>query len=155
MNILHGNLWHHLGEYDAFCITTNGMVKRNGEVVMGAGIAKQAKERFKDLPRVLGAFIRLRGNEPHLIDMQEWFKQDVPLLISFPVKHHWKDKADLELIEISANLLKDMIDRQDFEKVALPAPGVGNGKRSWEHEVKPILEKVFGDDDRIDIWFYR
>ena len=36
--------------YDAICCTTNKIVKNNGELVMGAGIAKQFKAKYPDLP---------------------------------------------------------------------------------------------------------
>jgi hypothetical protein len=154
MNILHGNLWNHLGEYDALCITTNGFVKKNGEVVMGAGIAKQARDRYKGLAHTLGNYIRLRGNEPHVLIMAHW-TDEIPYIISFPVKHNWNEEADLTLIKMSAMHLSCILDEYELEKVALPAPGVGNGKRDWETEVKPIIQRVFGDDDRVDIWFYK
>ena len=155
MNICHGDLWHHLGEYDAICITTNGKVKKDGSVVMGAGIAKQAKDKFHGIAYIIGKYIRLRGNEPHVIDMNYFFELDMPNIVTFPVKHHWKERADLILIKISAEHLLHLLNKNEWERVALPAPGVGNGKRDWETDVKPIIEKVFGDDDRIDIWFYR
>lgn len=42
---------HHM---EAVCITTNGIVKKNGCAVMGAGIAKEANMRFSGLARNLG-----------------------------------------------------------------------------------------------------
>lgn len=36
------------------CITTNGYIKKNGCAVMGAGVAKQARDRFDGLDRLLG-----------------------------------------------------------------------------------------------------
>lgn len=36
-----GNMW--AIPADAYCITTNGFVKKNGEAVMGAGCAKEAR----------------------------------------------------------------------------------------------------------------
>jgi hypothetical protein len=45
------------GEWDGFCITTNGFVKSNGECVMGRGIARTCRDRFAGLARRLGWMI--------------------------------------------------------------------------------------------------
>jgi hypothetical protein len=61
-------------------------------------------------------------------------------LLTFPVKHAWYLKADLELIEKSAKQLLYIVDRPIY----LPMVGCGNGKLSW-HDVYPILDKYFDD----------
>lgn len=50
---------------DAVCVTTNGIVKANGEAVMGAGIAKEAN-RY-NLARELGTRLRAGGNHCYMI----------------------------------------------------------------------------------------
>jgi hypothetical protein len=40
------NFWDIWLDYDTSCCTTNCVVKSNGELVMGAGIAKQFTETF-------------------------------------------------------------------------------------------------------------
>ena len=40
------------------CITTNGIVKANGEVVMGAGVALYAKNIFTSIPLIMGKKIK-------------------------------------------------------------------------------------------------
>lgn len=59
-----GNLWDfYRTESDCFIvIPTNGVLKSNGEAVMGAGLAKQAAQRFPTLPQLLGQAIRHTGN---------------------------------------------------------------------------------------------
>ena len=51
---------------DAICVTTNGMIKNDGLAVMGAGIAKEADNRYK-LARTFGQKLRETGN--HVFDM--------------------------------------------------------------------------------------
>ena len=63
-------------------------------------------------------------------------------IIAFPVKHHWAQKADLELIRKSAEQLVEI--SQYCERVLIPRPGCGNGQLNWE-EVKPILEEILDD----------
>jgi len=157
------DLWDEVA--DAKCITTNGFVKANGELVMGAGVAGQAQARYPLFPKVAGQAVKengnivmpfrrdeitgklyqwndsmIKGKEP---DNNEWF-------ITFPVKHVWYDDADLELIERSAHQLMELVDHGAFQpiwkKVLLPRPGCGNGRLKWE-DVKPVIEPIL--DDRI------
>ena len=41
-----GDMWRVFDEVDYFVITTNAIIKRNGAVVMGAGIAKQMRDKY-------------------------------------------------------------------------------------------------------------
>lgn len=127
------------GEFDALCITTNGFVKRNGECVMGRGIALTIKQRFPKVPFKLGTLINERGNHVHVIGK---FKHG--RLLSFPTKHHWREDSDINLIERSCYELEQFIDERGYTKVLLPRPGCGNGKLKWEH-VKPVIERVLSD----------
>jgi hypothetical protein len=126
-----GNLW----TYDAKfrCITTNGTIKKNGEAVMGRGCALEAKEKYPNVPIWLGAKLKATGNHVY------WLTSNV---YSFPVKHHWRENADLNLIEQSAIEISAII---RHSTVVLPRPGCGNGGRDWEKEVKPILEPILDD----------
>ena len=53
MKEVKGDIWK--SDCDIIAITTNGVVKKNGELVMGRGIASQAKQRYPDIPKILGA----------------------------------------------------------------------------------------------------
>lgn len=131
------NLWqlHAAGFW--CCITTNGALNAKKECVMGRGTAYQAKKKYPQLPRLLGTLIRAYGNTPQPIDVYR--------LISFPVKHHWAEQADLKLIEqscvglvnVANNYLTNVFDLQP--QIVLPRPSCSNGRRNWETEVKPIL----------------
>ena len=48
-----GDAWE-LSKDHFLCITTNGEVKINGQAVMGKGIAKEAANRFPELPEAFG-----------------------------------------------------------------------------------------------------
>jgi hypothetical protein len=140
---------------DAICITTNGFVKKNGEAVMGRGIAKEAANSFPEFPRILGDSIFRNGNHLNVFfemihhyngDTGEEYSQDI---VTFPVKHNWFEKADMELIRRSARELMKWADQlPHWERVLLPRPGCGNGKLDWsdvKREIEPIL------DDRISV----
>jgi hypothetical protein len=147
MKEVKGNAWHIIDNYDALCITTNGYIKSNGECVMGRGIALEAKKRLRTLPRTLGLAIKYHGNNVHKL----FPKYRNTVIISFPVKHNWWEKADIKLIERSAHQLVKLTDKQNFKRVLLPRPGCGNGKLKWD-EVKLVLEPIF--DDRFYVVSY-
>lgn len=130
-----GNMWDI--EADAYCITTNGFVKKNGKAVMGAGCAKEAATKWPLLPKVLGYHIQQEGN-------RVWCWGENPKLVMFPVKHNWWEKADMDLILESAYSLMAFVTMENWKKVLLPRPGCGNGKLNWEDvkaELWPILDE--------------
>jgi hypothetical protein len=134
------NIWNAWNKGFCIVIPTNGFVKKNGECVMGRGLALQAKERFPDLPKRLGHRIGEFGNVVFIFREYR--------LLTFPVKHKkWWEKADLKLIEKSAKELQEIF---KYNLCGIPTPvylpkvGCGNGKRNWT-DVKPILEKYLDD----------
>jgi len=132
-----GNLWKLAEVFDvhAVCITTNGVVKNNGACVMGKGCAKEARDRFPDIDRQLGDAIAANGNVVQVV-------QEIPIrVVAFPVKHHWRDIASLQLIRQSCVGLMELIEKRGWTKVLLPRPGCGNGRLDWERQVKPILKE--------------
>ena len=57
-----GDLWQFYAVGEVIAIPTNGIVKSNGDAVMGAGLAKDAASRFPDLPKWLGDRLKQFGN---------------------------------------------------------------------------------------------
>ncbi|MFW6042645.1 MAG: hypothetical protein ACOC9C_03095, partial [Chloroflexota bacterium] len=56
-------MWTAYDDADLFLITTNSTLKKNGALVMGRGIAQQARNRFPGLDLALGREIARRcGN---------------------------------------------------------------------------------------------
>lgn len=142
MKQAHGDLWRLSG--DARCITVNGAVRKDGTAIMGRGTAAQAAEKWPHLPERLGELIAERGN--HVADL--WKPYDGPLIVSFPVKHHWRQPADLALIERSCGELMDLADRLSLRAILLPRPGCGNGQLDWA-QVGPAIAPLL--DDRVTI----
>lgn len=126
-----GDIMDHWRKGYVIGITTNGFVKKSGQAVMGAGIAKSFRDANPGFDRVFGRKLQVLGNVPMMFPDYRVF--------TFPVKHNWYEEADLELIEKSAHTIAGHYvgTRLDFVR-----PGTGNGKRSWENEVKPILDAV-------------
>ena len=143
-----GDIWQLRSKLkaDAVVITTNGFVKKNGEAVMGRGIALEAAKKYKDFPARLGNVITQFGNIvwPHEFDMWNGEADYQDLLITMPVKHNWWEKADIALIKESTQNLTWMADDLGIKTILVPRPGCGNGGLKWV-DVKPIIEPYLDD----------
>lgn len=145
-----GDIWEAQGPKDFVVITTNTTCRKDGCLVMGAGIAKEAAQKFKWLPLALGQDIKRNGAQVEVYH---------PIrLIAFPVKYDWRVPADLNLIRQSTKQLLHKVERLQLllrpengdVRILIPRPGCGNGQREWS-EVEPILRQYL-DDDRYVIF---
>lgn len=129
-------------ELDAICVTTNGVVTKNG-LVMGKGFALQVSQRFPGIAKFFGKHVQHEGNVPHLYRNYPLLKESY--LISLPTKHHWRDPADIKLIEKSIKLLVEIADANlHLKRIGMTRPGCGNGGLDW-NDVKPIIEPLLDD----------
>ena len=128
---------------EAVCITTNGIVDKNGNAVMGKGIALQAKNLFH-CETLLGKYLKQYGNRCFNLGQ---YKRDKEIftLFSFPTKHNWKDNSDINLICKSAEELVEMCKKFNITKCYLPLVGCGAGNLSWP-VVEPWLSNILYDD---------
>lgn len=97
MKEVKGNLWdfHNRGRTSWIVITNNGNRKGNGEAVMGAGLALQAKKKFPQLPMWLGNRIKDFGNQVYFfggIDIN---------IVTFPTKENWWESSSVDIIRRS------------------------------------------------------
>lgn len=142
----YADLWE--VDCDARCITTNGTVKSNGRGVMGRGCARQAKHKYVGLEITLGAQLKVHGNHVAILCRTGDTDRPIPLIM-FPVKRDWWEHADLQLIAYSAEELVALTDREGWKRVVLPRPGCGNGGRSWEREVRHLIQPILDDRFRV------
>lgn len=146
-------MWYSLTNYDYVLVTTNSFIKKDGDLVMGRGAAKEAAGKFPGLARAAGNYVRdVCGHlgtyhcEPQIMYAHDTYTT----LGIFQVKKHFKDDADLGLIKESADSLNKLFRDSPHLKVALNFPGIGNGNLKRE-EVIWTLEEL---PDNIDIWEY-
>ncbi len=132
MHELTGDIWQYLGTA-IIAITTNGSLTKDGRAVLGRGCARQAGERFPDLPQRLGKQILAQGNHVH--DFGNG-------LVSFPVEDSAWSLPDLRLIARSAAELRALADQEGWERVVVPRPGCGGGGLHWP-EVQAVLAPHF------------
>ena len=135
MKLTKGNVFEHL-DLDYVCITTNSILNKNGELVMGAGVALEAKQRFPELPKVYGSKIKnmgLVGGEYLLLHHNN--------LIAFQTKINYKDKSPLDLVKKSVTRLKFLATLFDDCIFGLPFPAINNGGLTKE-VVLPIIQSL-------------
>lgn len=139
-----GDMWSVFDEVDYFIITTNAIVKTNGALVMGAGIAKQMRDKYPGIDQEIGRAIGKFGSGG-----------TYGLLLgnkvgAFQVKYHFKSMANLGLISLSAKQLAEEARANPDKTYALNYPGIGNGGlKRWL--VEPLLQNL---PDNVQIWTF-
>jgi hypothetical protein len=119
-----GNMWTAYVVADLFLVSTNSTIRQDGALVMGRGIARQAKERFPGLDVAMGRQIQaLCGNQGiyGLLVSSRW---PVAKLGAFQVKRHYSQAASLELVRRSTAALCAWCADHPDAQVALNFPGV-------------------------------
>jgi len=145
MKELKVNFWEVWEDYDAIVCPTNQVVKINGALVMGGGLAKEFAERFPSLPFEWGK----KHKEATLPDILFTKLPKVkPYLVAFPTKQHWRQVSSLELIKRSMIALNGYVDALEIKRVLLPRIGCGLGGLTWG-QVSQIIEPYL--DDRYTI----
>lgn len=143
-----GDLFSYIGRAHGLCLTTNGDVNGRGLAVMGRGVALQAARRWPPIREALAGALRANGNGVNYLGVVAGTR-----IYSFPVKHHWHERADVVLIRRSAEQLAARDWTTDASGTAcplgtvlfvLPRPGCGNGGLDWA-EVRSVLADVLDD----------
>lgn len=145
-----GDMWSVFEQSDLFCITTNSYIRRDGALVMGRGIARQAALRFPDLPYRAGEEILRRGlagGAYYLITLPN------TKIALFQVKRFWKSTANLDLIRGAAGRLYDLLTHRATLglpelRIDLNFPGIGNGGMP-RSDVLPIISTL---PDCVHVW---
>ncbi len=138
-------------DVDAIVCTTNNVIKQNGALVMGAGVAKQFRDTFPYLDLDWGAAAQASaegGNLDYgvLINGPRMLNRIKVYLVAFQTKRDWSKPSDIELIQMSAHKLVGLTDILNWQRVICPAFGCGNGGLVWadvEKKIKKILDDRF------------
>jgi hypothetical protein len=134
---IEGNLWQVEADYRV--VPTNGVYHRRGDkhlLVMGAGVAKEAADRYPEVPHLLGSLVKFHGNLAQLLAAQR--------LISWPTKNDWRQPSDLGLIVRNASRVVRLVEAAEARVVALPRLGCGLGGLRWE-DVREVLAPLLDD----------
>lgn len=94
-------------EHEAAVITTNGVIRKNADAILGKGQALEAKKLFSGMERQLGEYLRRYGNRAFYMGTRQ-VGERLTSLVTFPTKHHYRDNSDLDLIAESALQVKEI-----------------------------------------------
>ena len=135
-----GNMWSVWPTTDRFFITANATLKKDGSLVMGRGIACEARDRFPGLDLKLGQAIGTSGKVYGILLGKK--------LCLFQVKFHWHEQADLSLIESSTMLLTAQAHIESEKRFDLNFPGIGNGRLAYD-DVYQIIKTL---PENVHVW---
>lgn len=148
MRSARGNMWSVWRQADLFLITTNASLRKDGALVMGRGIAREARDRFPGVDLAFGKAIAQTcgsGGRYGLLVSPRW---PTAKLGAFQVKYNFSDEADPDLIAFSVEQLCAWCAAHPEKLVHLNYPGIGNGKLTQE-VVAPIIERL---PDKVTVW---
>lgn len=144
------NLWQNPGYPGMIIVTTNGYITRGGYLTMGRGAALEAKNRIKGIEYECAKILTMNAEfdamsktyEYGFMPIRPQYNDDKKIGFGiFQVKHHWNHKANLDLIERSADSLTKMAKMYPDVSFRMNYPGIGNGKLSTS-DVQPILTRI-------------
>ena len=141
MQYQRGDIWKLQYECQGWVVVpTNTTLRMGGSAVMGAGLAKQAAERWLYLPKDLGEHIRMFNDILFLSRP----------IICLPTKHDWRKPSQLEWIErgcIELRNFADLLTSIDHHNaILLPTLGCGLGGLDWERQVRPVVDSLLEGD---------
>jgi hypothetical protein len=139
-------------DVDAIVCTTNNVIKNNGELVMGRGIAVQFKETFPNISYRWGRLVEEYAEGGHtdygiLVDGPLRYCHNQLYLVGVQTKRNWSEPSPIELIEYSCRKLLQLSDLLCWTRVICPMFGCGNGNLTW----KEVQKKIKFLDDRFII----
>ena len=138
-----GNLF----ESDAECLVNTV----NCEGYMGKGIAYQFKLRY---PKNNKDYVRACKNGEFGIGKIRSYKEDGKIIVNFPTKNKWREKAQMYYVEGGLQLLADLIIENEISSVAIPPLGCGNGGLNWNDVKRVIDEKLDPIKERCRIYVF-
>ncbi len=131
MNILYTNMEELSGPNIVILVTTNQVVKSNGHLVMGAGAAKWAAQKWPQLPLLAAA---VRDKCTPIIQTKNGTQIGI-----FPTKKHWQENSSLEMIAKSSQELKELALAHPELEYHVNFPGIGFGHLNFG-DVQNTLE---------------
>lgn len=146
-----GDMWSAFDSAELFLVTTNSFTRNDGALVMGRGIALETKERFPEFPYRAGEWLKVSGLRMGKYGLLlPYADTDHPLhkLGCFQVKYHFKEAAELDLIQYSVELLNQLVEEDSLQDVHLNFPGIGAGQLRYD-DVLPVVSRL---SDHVTLW---
>jgi hypothetical protein len=122
-------------EITGLVITTNGAKTKQGDSVMGTGVALKAKQLWPILPKLVGAY----GPQGYVGLFFIPNTRQAIKIFALQTKEHWRGRSSLKLITANAeDLVKSPVLLRS-DTIIMPRLGYDNGKLDWENQVKPAI----------------
>lgn len=115
-------------------VTTNAHLNMNLELIMGAGIAKEAKQRCPELPKLM--FEHARKKRYYYVPFPDLG------LACLQTKILWPDPSPLDLVKESVEYFRVHVEDAPDINYHCPQFGCGNGGLSWPNQVLPLVENL-------------
>lgn len=136
-----GDLWKYHEAGNVIIIPNCGTLKGDSSCVMGTGLARQAADRFPDLPYTIGRRFVKSGVAVYYLPRYR--------LIVFPVIEGLSQEAYVDSLRLGYGELKGLMNKQGFTRVYSPKIGCDPGSLTWG-QVRRIMEE-YGLGDVITI----
>ena len=133
MNVRQGNMLKHLDEIDLLCFTANSTLTDKHKLVMGAGSAKQVRDRFLGVDAVLGRTLwklQYEGIQQYgliVTPAQCMMHVGTFLIGAFQTKEDWKQLSTYDLLYYSVGRLDEYATKNSHLRIHLNFPGIGLG----------------------------
>ncbi len=110
--------------------------------VMGKGLALEFKKRYPEMFADYKYKCNLHNvfiGRPYLFRMP-----NIPHIINFPTKIHWRNKSNLGQIRFGMNLLMILAITPlwGIKSIAIPALGCGEGKLTWDKILPVMIDEI-------------
>lgn len=140
MIITVGNMWDELGVADLILFTANSVITRGGRLVMGAGAALEAKNRYPWLSYYLANEIK-KFPDPDRYGVAIYDRKVYKdtRIGAFQTKEDWKRNSRLDLIETAVEKVKLLV--PEYPRIVINFPGINHG-RLTEQQVLPVIRSL-------------
>lgn len=130
-------------------------VNRRG--VMGAGLARQFKQRYPSMfaayrDRCQLGLVRIGAIDVHVVEEESSSRV---IIANFPTKQHWRDPSKLQWIESGLVALRRVIVESGARSVAVPPLGCGLGGLDWSDVSSRIVQSMTpAVEDDVEVLLY-
>ncbi len=152
MKMIKGNVWdaYNQDRHSMILCPCNGYLAGGKRLVMGAGFAKEVRDRFRGIDVELAWAIKAAGER--INDKQPiWrygFCNYTSGIGALQSKEHWRDVSTVEIIRYSVSVLQKRLDTDPRLIIHTPIPGIGLGGLHID-QVMPLLETL---PDRVTVY---
>jgi len=120
--------------------------------VMGAGVAKEFRDRHPDLYYRYKQLCRKHLLTIHTLMVYQPSNARYRVVM-VPTKRHWKDSSRLDDVEESIRALAAWCNEHNVIDIAMPPLGCGNGGLDFESQVKPLIYRCFsGSNTQVEVY---